>query len=730
YDVGVRLKGSQRGRAKDVRVGFTLGFPADQPFRGVHGTVAVDRSGAGDQYSQKEMMVKHAVQAAGGIPGMYDDLINVIAPISRHTGAAMLLMSRYDDVFLDSFFENGSDGTMFEYELIYYPTSVDSSTGLKRPNPDSVSGVPLRSLGDDKEAYRWHYQIKNNLISDDYSGIMNALEALGTSGAEFTERTNELLDVPQWLRANAIQILFGIGDNYSGGSQHNGIFYVHPNGKVLHFPWDMDFTFSQSASGAVTGNTEMRKFLADPLHKRTYYAILTELVQTVFNRDYMEEWATHYSTFLPRENLETHLSFIETRSRKASTDANRAVEKVVFQITNNGGQAFSVDGPEVTLTGQGWINVAKIRHDETGIEYSPTWTGGDTWELTLPLTEAENTVTLQALDFLGGVGSIFAPVGKDSIVVTNSGFLPLASSETVAISEIHYHPAGPSEAELGAGYADQDDFEFIELTNRGEEEVDLTGSSFINGIDFRFPAGTTLAPGAFAVVVRNEAAFKERYGNDIPIAGVYSGQLSNGGERLVLSGLTGETIADFSYNDRAPWAIAADGEGFSLTLTEVSADPLMPASWAASAISGGSPGSGEAAPEPVALSDWLEGQGAADPLADPDGDGIPLLLDFALGTELVDEKRLALPTTTVVEENGQPFPALAYRQRVGATGITYLVEWSADLVTWVPDPGDGSLVVNSGSTSNGDGTQTTTIRTAAAATGGVAGFFRLRVTAD
>ena len=80
YDVGVRLKGSQRGRGSDIRVGWHLRFPPHDAFLGAHTTMTIDRSGAGDQFSQKEILVLHALNHAGNIPGSYDDLIRVIAP--------------------------------------------------------------------------------------------------------------------------------------------------------------------------------------------------------------------------------------------------------------------------------------------------------------------------------------------------------------------------------------------------------------------------------------------------------------------------------------------------------------------------------------------------------------------------------------------------------------------------------------------------------------------------
>ena len=48
YDVGVWLKGSERGRAQDIRVGFNLRFPPTAPFLGAHERIAIDRSASGD----------------------------------------------------------------------------------------------------------------------------------------------------------------------------------------------------------------------------------------------------------------------------------------------------------------------------------------------------------------------------------------------------------------------------------------------------------------------------------------------------------------------------------------------------------------------------------------------------------------------------------------------------------------------------------------------------------
>ena len=44
YDVGLRLKGSEHSRTTTPRLGFNVSFTSGQLFRGVHTTVALDRS--------------------------------------------------------------------------------------------------------------------------------------------------------------------------------------------------------------------------------------------------------------------------------------------------------------------------------------------------------------------------------------------------------------------------------------------------------------------------------------------------------------------------------------------------------------------------------------------------------------------------------------------------------------------------------------------------------------
>ena len=166
-----------------------------------------------------------------------------------------------------------------------------------------------------------------------------------------------------------------------------------------------------------------------------------------------------------------------------------------------------------------------------------------------------------------------------------------ASAENLVISEFHYRPADASAIELAAGFTDRDDFEFIELMNRGSQTINLNGVKFVDGVTFDFSTAEirSLDSGARVLIVKNLAAFEERYGNAFSskIAGEYSGNLSNDGELITLVDATGTNILSFTFNDQSPWPEEPDGDSYTLVLINPMG-PIIPehgdpANWRASA---------------------------------------------------------------------------------------------------------------------------------------------------
>ena len=166
----------------------------------------------------------------------------------------------------------------------------------------------------------------------------------------------------------------------------------------------------------------------------------------------------------------------------------------------------------------------------------------------------------------------------------------LESPPSIRITEVNYHPRNPDADELAIDPSlDDNDFEFVEIKNIGSNPVNLVGTQFTNGISFTFP-NMILNPGAFTLVVKDPGGFEARYGTGLNVAGVYSGSLSNGGERIVLLDALGAVIHDFQYDVSGAWPGRADGKGSSLEVRDVAGDYDNDNNWRPSQEYHGSPG--------------------------------------------------------------------------------------------------------------------------------------------
>ncbi len=147
--------------------------------------------------------------------------------------------------------------------------------------------------------------------------------------------------------------------------------------------------------------------------------------------------------------------------------------------------------------------------------------------------------------------------------------LPAALPGPVVINEISYH-APPTYADPAAAipFADHP-AEWIELHNPSDQSADLSNWRLSDAVDYLFPSGTQLAPGAFLTVNQTQ----------------FAGTLSNRGERLRLRNAADALVDEVPYLDGGRWPETADGAGSTLELRDPRADRRSPESWAASAES-------------------------------------------------------------------------------------------------------------------------------------------------
>jgi hypothetical protein len=349
---------------------------------------------------------------------------------------------------------------------------------------------------------------------------------------------------------------------------------------------------------------------------------------------------------------------------------------------------------------------------QTSIDFSLLHTGTNT--LAVEIHQANNTSTDVSMNcsltltrssaftplILGGASNTFRFRAKSSdtwSALSEATYLvdtELATPANLAISKIMYHPADPSPAEIAAGYIDQDEFEYIEVLNTGTKNVDLQGVYVEGGISYDFTNATTgrvLAPGGRVLVVSNLNAFILRYGTDKPVAGVYTGVLSNASETVTLRTPGDVLLRSVTYLDIGPWPTSADGSGALVALYPADATfDNNGLAWRVSGSADGNPGNVDL-PAAGSYDAWALGAFTsaqfADPAtidqnADPDGDGRVNFLEYALATQpMVADLPLARFAWSS-DDAGTTRPGLKIRRPRDVSNAVYELQAGDDLSGW------------------------------------------------
>ena len=275
--------------------------------------------------------------------------------------------------------------------------------------------------------------------------------------------------------------------------------------------------------------------------------------------------------------------------------------------------------------------------------------------------------------------------------------------DSLVISEIMYRPIDEPRAE------------FIELYNTGSDPIDLTGVRFTKGIDFDFPAGATIDPGKYSLVIGDKVAFEKKYGPGLPVVGVWDDgdRLSNNGEQLKLSFGSGVTIHELEYTTTSPWPEEPAMNGHSLTFknAESGLGQDDPTNWLSSITVGGTPGKGDR----VSLEDWMSANGlsAGQELSDHDQDGLPALVEYGVGgNPRVADADLAMKLVFIRDQ-----AHFVFTQARNTIGVRLFAEFSPDLDLWQPT----ELV-----SIQRNEFDTVTVRPADQNQSGATGFFRLQ----
>ena len=165
----------------------------------------------------------------------------------------------------------------------------------------------------------------------------------------------------------------------------------------------------------------------------------------------------------------------------------------------------------------------------------------------------------------------------------------------VVINEILYRPGG-------ATYPEDTGKEWIELKNTDGAPVSVAGWKFDKGVNFTFPANTTIPANGYLVVVANTTKFTADFPG-ITHVGPWTGSLSNSSETLRLVDALNITMDEVTYASEGDWAVrtynatdgwawstAADNGGKSVELRNPALTHTNGQNWDVSTNAVGSPG--------------------------------------------------------------------------------------------------------------------------------------------
>ena len=374
---------------------------------------------------------------------------------------------------------------------------------------------------------------------------------------------------------------FGFNLSYGGQSWHNTLdFALEPNGPGWpNPPW----------------STLLLRQLFDSAEFRARFVNRTaDFINTSFKPDHVhgviDSLAGLMYTEMPRHMANVTRSGAWggsmnewynqlTSLKNFGTERPEYIEQFYTQARSLGGHLgvgpLTNTSVQINDPVRGQIQLNRLLIDEE------EWTGRYFGGVDIPV----RAIPRNGFEFSGWTGDI---VSSESAITIEAGmnitahFSPSTDTLGLVISEIMYNTNNSQDSE-----------DWIELYNGKNSTLDLTDwvvKDDDNSHEFRFPTGTTLESNEYAILVRDSSLFNTIYTHSVRILGQLDYGLSGGGDQVRVFDAFGTLIDSVQYDDSAPWPLAADGEGYSLELLDLSSDNSLPQSWNASKNLLGSPG--------------------------------------------------------------------------------------------------------------------------------------------
>jgi hypothetical protein len=411
--------------------------------------------------------------------------------------------------------------------------------------------------------------------------VINAAGAPAAAGQVNVTALDPLIDWEQWMRIFAVQHTIGNWDAYGYRRGKNAYTYkgAETGARFHQWTWDIDFTMGIGGDGptyTLFESTDPRILAMwnTPAILRAYWRAYYDIINGPLNNAFMDPILDAKAAALRDNNVNFDAGSVTTIKNYVRDRRNNiagqltAVVNAPFTATV-GAPSASVN--TVTISGMASILIHEIRVN--GIAYPTTWSGVNVaanrnptnWTMTVTLTNGVNTFKIEAFDRKGR--AIAGTARTNSVNYTGT---PPSPEGNIVITEIMYNSPV-----RGA--------DFVEIVNVSTNTAFDVSGWVVNGLDFSFPTGTVIMPGAYVLLVDNPVGYATLFTNTAPLF-TYNGELNNGGETITIikPGATPaqDLVVDkVKYDDDAPWLASADGSGASLSLIDVEEDNARVSNW-------------------------------------------------------------------------------------------------------------------------------------------------------
>ncbi|MEE3372076.1 MAG: CotH kinase family protein [Planctomycetota bacterium] len=181
----------------------------------------------------------------------------------------------------------------------------------------STFGV-FRYLGEDWAKYEAAYVPKTTASTEQQQRVIEFARLLHQSDDQtFGAQLEAYLDVDQFLRFLAVNVLLSNLDSFLGATQNYYIYLEPQTNRFQFFPWDLDISFGtfsrdnasrqQLADLSIdypggTKHTLIMRVLANARHRQTYHAYLARYLDTLFAEQKLGQQIDQLAAFV--ENLQ------------------------------------------------------------------------------------------------------------------------------------------------------------------------------------------------------------------------------------------------------------------------------------------------------------------------------------------------------------------------------------------------------------------------------------------